>query len=94
MVMDFSQIKKIVEQCIVARFDHALVLPDSDAAANAPCDSLGGYPAKLIRVGFQPTAENLLLYFASLLKGELPEHTRLYSLKLYETETSCAELLL
>ena len=94
MVMDFSQIKRIVEQCIVARFDHALVLPDSDAAANAPCDSLGGYPAKLIRVGFQPTTENLLLYFASLLKGELPEHTRLYSLKLYETETSCAELLL
>lgn len=94
MVMDFSQIKRIVEQCIVARFDHALVLPVADAEKSAPCDSLGGYPAKLIRVGFQPTAENLLLYFASLLKGELPEHTRLYSLKLYETETSCAELLL
>ena len=54
----------------------------------------GGIPGETDRVGFQPTAENLLLYFASLLKGALPEHTRLYSLKLYETETSCAELLL
>lgn len=93
MVMDFSQIKRIVEESIISRFDHALVLPDMDATDGTRSDSLGGYPANLVRVPFQPTTENLLLHFASLLEGKLPDGTRLYSLKLYETETSCAELV-
>ncbi|MBR1834080.1 MAG: 6-carboxytetrahydropterin synthase [Bacteroidales bacterium] len=93
MVIDFSQIKRIVEESIISRFDHALVLPDMDATDSTRSDSLGGYPANLMRVPFQPTTENLLLHFASLLEGKLPDGTRLYSLKLFETESSCAELV-
>ena len=94
MVLDFSAIKQIVEQQIVLPFDHALVLPrKQDSATDAP-DSLGGYAAKLILLPFQPTTENLLFHFAELLEGKLPDGVQLYSLKLYETETSCAELLL
>ena len=94
MVLDFSAIKQIVEQQIVLPFDHALVLPQLQACENVPPDSLGGYAAKLILVDFQPTTENLLFHFASLLEGKMPDGVQLYSLKLYETETSCAELLL
>lgn len=93
MVMDFSQIKRVVEENIISRFDHALVLPEMGTGSSDATDSLCGYPANLMRVPFQPTTENLLLHFASLLEGKLPDGTRLYSLKLFETETSSAELL-
>lgn len=92
MVIDFHQLKEIVNNCIIDRFDHALVLPrlGSDTEAN----QLGGYGAKLIFVDFQPTSENLLIHFASLLEGKMPQGAKLYSMKLFETETSCAELIL
>ncbi len=95
MVMDFSAIKRMVEEHIVSVFDHALVLPRRDGDnPDAAESSLGGYEARLILVDFQPTTENLLLHFARLLDGQLPDGTRLHSLKLCETETSCAELIL
>ena len=97
MVLDFHQLKEIVNRHIVEQFDHALVLPRKGQEPDDNTDSptqLGGYAAKLILVDFQPTSENLLLHFARLLNGQLPVGTRLHSLKLYETETSCAELIL
>ncbi len=99
MVLDFHQLKEIVTRCIVEPFDHALVLPrngDGDGFGDGRVlqTPFGTYAAKLILVDFQPTTENLLMHFAHLLEGQLPEGTRLYSLKLYETESSCAELVL
>lgn len=94
MVIDFGSIKEIVQQRIVDRFDHALVLP-KQTAKGAPSDTqLGGFAAKIIWADFTPTTENLLLHFAHLLEHAFPTGTRLYSIKLYETETSCAELIL
>ncbi len=93
MLVDFHQLKMIVEEAIVSRFDHALVLPRKEGT-ETPADSLGGYQAKVIMLDFPPTTENLLVHFAQLLDGRLPEGTRLYALKLYETETSCGELIL
>lgn len=90
MVLDFGTIKQIVNQTIIERFDHALVLPRLEGAE----PQLGNYSAKLIMVDFQPTTENLLLHFAQLLEGHFPQGARLSSLKLFETETSCAELVL
>ena len=92
MVMDFGIIKQVVEERIVSVFDHALVLPRRDSDSRP--FSLDGYEARLVPVDFQPTTENLLMHFASLLDGHLPQGIRLYSLKLYETESSCAELIL
>ncbi len=90
MVLDFGTIKQIVNQTIIERFDHALVLPRMEGAELC----LGNYSAKLIVVDFQPTTENLLLHFAQLLQGQFPQGARLSSLKLFETESSCAELVL
>ena len=89
MVLDFGILKSIIEQHIIEPFDHALVLPRQEEAL-----SLGGLSAKLVWVNFQPTTENLLMHFAHLLENAFPQGTRLYSLKLYETESSCAELIL
>ena len=86
MVVDFGELKRIVEQTIVEPFDHALVI-----SVDSPFNT--GLPTKTVVVDFQPTSENLLMHFAQLLEGKLPANAKLYSMKLYETETSCAELI-
>lgn len=91
MVLDFRQMKHIVEETILSLFDHALVLP-----SDAPYNVEGSL--RIVRTPFQPTTENLLLYFARLLEQRfadddaLPPSARLYSLRLSETATSTAEL--
>ena len=100
MVLDFSRLKQLVNEAVVEPFDHALLLPrlngqKEQTQTMLPQESdLGGYAAKLLYIDFQPTTENLLLYFADLLADKMPQGARLYSLKLYETATSCAELIL
>lgn len=89
MALDFHRLKQLVQQTVVDRFDHALVLPKGVhlLADDADCPNL-------IEVPFQPTTERLLLHFASLLQPEMPAGARLHSIKLAETDTSVAELVL
>ena len=89
MTLDFSQLKHIVQQAVVDRFDHALVL-HQDSNLRPPASDLHN----LIPVPFNPTTENLLLHFASLLQPLMPQGARLHSLRLAETDTSVAELVL
>jgi 6-pyruvoyltetrahydropterin/6-carboxytetrahydropterin synthase len=89
MVMDFGDLKKIVKSAIIDRFDHALVL-NSRFKSNF-CETDNDLFAKVIWVDFQPSSENLLIYFAEILKPLLPATVRLHSLKLRETVTSFAE---
>lgn len=93
MVLDFGALKALVNEAVVDPFDHALVLPRLDGAEGEK-PSFGGYGAKLVLVDFQPTTENLLMHFASLLECRMPAGVKLHSLKLYETATSCAELVM
>ena len=58
---------------------------------HSPFASIEG--TKKVVTDFQPTSENLLIHFASLLEGCFPERIELYSLRLYETDTSYAELI-
>ena len=87
MVMDFGDIKRLVEINIIEPFDHAFVVPQ-----NSPFENTSG--TKLIVLPFQPTSETLLLQIATLLKDKLPSCIRLHSLRLNETDTSSAELIL
>lgn len=87
MVMDFGDIKEVVNGCIVDVFDHAFVVPEG-----SPYSALDG--TKLLVVPFQPTCENLLMEFATRLDGHFPDGVRLYSLRLHETESSYAELIM
>jgi len=87
MVIDFGDIKRIVNQSVIELFDHAFVVSEA-----SPFASVEG--TRLVVVPFQPTSENLLLHFAGLLEGCFPDGVRLHSLRLWETATSCAELIL
>lgn len=87
MLIDFGHLKKIVTESIVTEFDHALIL--SEAAFQG--SFLEQYPGKLKVFPFEPTCENLILYFADLLSEKFSGNVSLHSLKLHETATSLAE---
>jgi 6-pyruvoyltetrahydropterin/6-carboxytetrahydropterin synthase len=89
MVIDFSVLKLIVHQQIIARYDHALVLNE-----NAPyvrSELLSSQFEKVYSVPFQPTCENLLLHFLEKITPLFPINTQLVSAVLRETPSSYAE---
>jgi 6-pyruvoyltetrahydropterin/6-carboxytetrahydropterin synthase len=89
MVMDFSDMKKIVMNEILGIFDHAVAIPgDMDREKTETLKKMFG---NTIVVDYQPTCKNLVTDFAMRIKNQLPADVKLYSLKLYETATSFAE---
>lgn len=90
MVMDFSDLKKIVNESIVTPFDHATVL-NVDSPHKELADTMESRGHKIMRVQYQPTSEMMVLDFAEKIKARLPEQLRLHHLILRETETSYAE---
>jgi len=88
MIMDFGDLKGIVNSTIISRFDHALLLNQSSSMLKTlRAESFG----KVESLPFQPTCENLLPYFAEIISARLPEGVKLHHLKLNETATSFAE---
>ncbi len=85
MVMDFSLLKTIVEREVISVLDHTLVIRNgtSPIATNATM--------RILQLPLQPTSENLLAWIVSRLLGALPPKLELFSVRLYETATSCAE---
>ena len=90
MVIDFGDLKKIVNKEIVDVFDHATVFnkntPHVDLARE-----LSDRGHDVILVDYQPTSEMMVIDFAEKIKKLLPKHIQLHSLKLQETQTSYAE---
>jgi 6-pyruvoyltetrahydropterin/6-carboxytetrahydropterin synthase len=87
MVMDFSDIKSIVQSHVVEFFDHALVLSEEDK------DRYPGLKEEenIIYTTFQPTCEMLLIHFTRLISRHLPPEMKLQSVRLTETPSSYAE---
>ncbi len=90
MVMDFGDLKRIVNSEIVDRLDHSFVLRNSEQNAEL-CRVLSAKFEKVVLVDYQPTCENMLADFAERLQRALPANVQLYSLRLHETATSYAE---
>ena len=90
MVMDFSDLKKIVNETIVTPFDHATVL-NVDSPHKELADTMESRGHKIMRVQYQPTSEMMVIDFAEKIIAQLPEHLKLHHLILRETETSYAE---
>jgi 6-pyruvoyltetrahydropterin/6-carboxytetrahydropterin synthase len=89
LVVDFGKIKDITHRHIISQFDHALVLHKE-----APYTKDSFLPdnfEKVILLNVQPSCENLMMHFHSLLLGALPKEVELVKLKLEETPTSYAE---
>lgn len=89
MVMDFKDLKKLVNTSVVDTLDHSLVV-FKEAEGNS-LDAVKSMYQKVHVFDFQPTCENLVSYIAGNLKELMPGDIELHSLKLYETATSFAE---
>ena len=87
MVMDFSDLKKIVGEEVVGRLDHALMV----RRGSVDPSSVEPITRRLVEVDYQPTCENMLVDFAGRISRRLPCGVWLVSLRLNETATSFAE---
>jgi 6-pyruvoyltetrahydropterin/6-carboxytetrahydropterin synthase len=90
MVIDFSDLKKIVKEEIVDQFDHATVFNKNTPHLEL-ANELKSREHHVILVDYQPTSENMVVDFAQRIKARLPESIQLFSLKLQETTSSFAE---
>lgn len=89
MVMDFGDLKNIINKNIVDKMDHSLIINE-----RSKHDVLLQTEQMFDRIhitSYQPTCENLVVEFANLIRNLLPKNVELYSIKLWETANSYAE---
>jgi len=93
MVLDFSDIKTLVNEHIVLRWDHAFLVYEGDSVVREFLESLPGH--KTVVVPMIPTAENLArLAFntlAPLFEARYQDRLRLDRVRLYETPNCWAD---
>lgn len=90
MVIDFSDLKKIVKTEIVDVFDHATVFNKNTPHVEL-AKELSDRGHSVLLVDYQPTSEMMVVDFATKIKKYLPQNVQLYSLRLQETDSSFAE---
>lgn len=90
MVIDFSDLKKIVKEEIVEVFDHATVFNKNTPHVEL-AKELSDRGHSVLLVDYQPTSEMMVIDFAKKIKQRLPQNINLHSLRLQETATSFAE---
>ena len=89
MVIDFSDLKKIIDENVIDYFDHSVII--SSEADNPELKKISEMFDKFYIVDYQPTCENLVNQIARIIKEKLPEKIKLFSVRLRETATSYAE---
>lgn len=90
MVIDFTDLKKIVKEEVVDVFDHATVFNKNTPHIEL-ANELKDRGHHVILVDYQPTSEKMVIDFMHKIKSRLPEHIKLFSLRLQETDSSFAE---
>lgn len=88
MVMDFTDLKAIVQRRVVDHYDHSLVLHESERSAIHLEHPLFG---RTHFTAWQPTCENLLLDMVARIRSEFSPEVELSHARLQETATSWAE---
>jgi 6-pyruvoyltetrahydropterin/6-carboxytetrahydropterin synthase len=89
MIIDFSDLKRIVKDEIVDKLDHSMSVYEK--APQKQLQKLGEMFERHFIFNFQPTCENLVLWIVEKIKPKLPEGIVLKKVVLYETTTSNAE---
>lgn len=84
MVIDFKDLKEKVTESVLTAFDHALILHGKDPLVGI---LTGVVPIVVMKEN--PTAENMLYVIRDILTSNGIEP---FKLRLYETETSYADL--
>ncbi len=88
MVIDFKDLKKVCEELIIARFDHAFIYDETSPGECEIAEVLLRNDLRTVALPFRSTAENLARHFFGELRGCIPG---LSSVKVWETPDSVAE---
>lgn len=90
MVIDFSDLKRIVMEEIVDVFDHATVFNKNTPHVEL-AKELSDRGHNVLLVDYQPTSEMMVIDFSGKIRIHLPQNIQLHSLRLQETDSSYAE---
>ena len=88
MVIDFKDLKSIVNEVICDRFDHAFVYNTESAGEREIAAVVEKNGMRTVAIPFRSTAENLAKMFFSDLE---PRVAGLSAVRVWETADSCAE---
>ena len=88
MVIDFKDLKRISEEAILARFDHAFIYDSTSAAESEIAAVVAKHGMRAVALPFRSTAENLARHFYDELSARVPG---LSAVRVWETPDSCAE---
>lgn len=86
-VVDFKVLKKIVQEAIVQRLDHRLILSKEYLESKPALKN----EENLEVWEMEPSAENILFFSKQKIGAALPKGIKLVKLRLYETADSFAE---
>jgi len=91
MVLDFGDVKRILNEEVVSRWDHAFLVYEGDVQGCAALDLLGE-EHRTVRVPFIPTAENMVKEVARLVELRLFGGSLLLTrVRLFETPNCWAD---
>ena len=88
MVMDFKDVKRICEETVLAKFDHAFIYDETSAAESEIAAVVSKNGMRAAAIPFRSTAENLARWIFEALADRIDG---LCSVRVYETADSCAE---
>ena len=88
MVIDFKDLKRIAEEVVCSRFDHAFIYSTASAGERELAAVVERLGMRAVALPFRSTAENLARLFFGELRARIPG---LASVKVWETADSCAE---
>ncbi len=94
MVMDFDDLRAVVEKHVVGRWDHATLLREDDPLVPAIARVQAEAPQKIITFLQNPTAEVLAQTAFEAVVPALPAGVRLTRLVVWESPTSASEIVL
>ena len=86
MVMDFKDLKHILRDVILERFDHAFLYDETSATECDIAATIAKHDMRRVPLPFRTTAENLARHFFN----ELSAHVNVLAVHLHETPESCA----
>ena len=89
MVIDFHDLKQIVNQEVVEKLDHSFIIGPNmpEQFINITKQNFD----KIVELPYQPTTENMLADFSERIKKKLPQNVVLQCVRLQETRDSFAE---
>ena len=88
MVVDFKELKKIANEVICDRFDHAFIYNTKSAGESEIAAVVEKNGLRTVAIPFRSTCENLAKMLYNELKARIPG---LSSVKVWETADNCAE---